>query len=181
MGCHTCSVACKNENAVPLGGWRTWVKEIDKGTYPQVRRHFLPVVCNNCEKPMCVTVCPVKATYKRDDGIVVIDPHRCIGCRYCMAGCPYGVRSINPLYHIAEKCDWCLHRVEAGLEPACVEACPSGARIFGDLNDPDEKIVQLIATNPTDVIKPEMGTQPHAFYINLEQTAVETVSEHEEE
>jgi len=181
IGCNTCSVACKNENAVPLGVWRAWVKEVEKGTYPTVRKHFLPIVCNNCENPICVTVCPVKATYKRDDGIVYIDPHRCIGCRYCMAACPYGVRYINPLYHIAEKCDWCLHRVEAGLKPACVEACPSGARIFGDLNDPDEEIVQLIATNPTAVIKPEMGTNPHAFYINLEYAAVEAVSAHKEE
>lgn len=181
IGCHTCSVACKNENAVPLGVWRAWVKQVEKGTYPNVRKHFLPILCNNCEKPICVTVCPVRATYKLDNGIVYIDPHRCIGCRYCMAACPYGVRYANPLHHIAEKCDWCLHLVEAGLKPACVEACPGGARMFGDLNDPKEQITRLIATNSTGVIKPEMGTDPHAFYINLEQAAVESVSEHKGE
>lgn len=177
IGCHTCSVVCKNENYVPLGVWRAWVKQVEKGKYPHVRKCFLPILCNNCDNPICVTVCPVKATYKRDDGIVYIDPHRCIGCRYCMAACPYGVRYINPLLKIAEKCDWCLHRVESGLEPACVEACPAGARIFGDLHDPESKLVTLISANSTAVIKPEMGTEPHVFYIDLDYVTIEKLPE----
>ena len=180
MGCHTCSVACKSENSVPLGVWRSWVKQIEKGSYPYVSRSFLPIVCNNCENPICVTVCPTKASIKREDGIVYVDPHRCIGCRYCMASCPYGVRYVNPLLNIVEKCHFCLHRVDAGLKPACVEACPGGARIFGDLHDHKSEIAKLIASNPVETIKPEMGTDPQVFYIGLDQVAVEKRAEGEE-
>lgn len=173
IGCNTCAVACKSENNVPLGVWRSWVKRIEKGRYPDVREFFLPIVCNNCENPICVTVCPVRASYRRADGIVYIDPHRCIGCRYCMAACPYGVRYIHPEKKIAEKCYWCHHRVDAGLEPACVVACPAGALKFGDFNDPQSEITKALAKNPVQVIKPEIGTKPQAFYIGLDITAVE--------
>ena len=173
IGCNTCAVACKSENNVPLGVWRSWVKRIEKGRYPDVREFFLPIVCNNCENPICVTVCPVRASYRRADGIVYIDPHRCIGCRYCMAACPYGVRYIHPEKKIAEKCYWCHHRVDAGLEPACVVACPTGALKFGDLDDPQSEIAKAIAKNPVQVIKPEIGTNPQAFYIGLDIAAVE--------
>ena len=172
MGCHTCSVVCKSENDVPLGVWRAWVKQVEKGTYPDVRKSFVPLLCNNCEHPICVTVCPVNANKKRPDGIVTYDPHRCVGCRYCMAACPYEVRYFHPFKKIIEKCHWCLHRVEAGLEPACVAACPSGARVFGNLLDPKSKIARLIADNAVQVIAPEMGTEPHVFYIGLDQDAV---------
>jgi len=173
MGCHTCSVACKNENFVPLGVWRAWVKQIEKGAYPSVRKHFLPILCNNCENPICVTVCPTKASHQREDGIVLVDPHKCIGCRYCMAACPYDVRYVSPLLHIVQKCDWCSHRVDAGLKPACVEACPADARVFGDLNDPDSAISKLIAINTTQVLKPDMGTHPQVFYINADIDAID--------
>ena len=173
IGCHTCSVVCKSENNVPLGVWRSWVKKIEKGLFPHVKEFFLPIVCNNCEKPICVTVCPVNASIKRPDGIVYIDPHRCIGCRYCMAACPYGVRYINPASKIAEKCYWCLHRVESGLDPACAAACPSGAIIFGDLNDPESPVSKAVAENAVQVIKPEIGTDPQTFYIGLDISAVE--------
>jgi len=172
IGCHTCSVVCKSENDVPLGVWRAWVKQIEKGIYPDVRRSFLPLLCNNCERPICVTVCPVRANKKRPDGIVTYDPHRCVGCRYCMAACPYEVRYLHPFKKIVEKCHWCLHRVEAGLEPACVAACPSGARVFGNLLDPQSKIARLIANNPVQVIQPEMGTDPRVYYIGLDEDAV---------
>lgn len=177
IGCNTCAVACKSENNVPLRVWRSWVKKVEKGKYPNAKEYYLPVVCNNCEKPICVTVCPVKAGIKRPDGIVYIDPHRCIGCRYCMASCPYGVRYINPTKKIAEKCYWCHHRIDANLKPACVLACPTGAIKFGDLNDPESDISKAMAKNAVQVIKPEIGTSPQAYYIGLEISAVEAKQE----
>lgn len=167
--CQTCQVSCKSENRVPLGVWRTWVKQIEKGRYPAVSKSFLPVLCNNCENPACVTVCPTKASVQRPDGIVIIDPHRCIGCRYCMAACPYSMRYINPLLGIAQKCDWCSRRIDAGLDPACVVDCPTEAIVFGDLNDPQSAISRMISTLPTSRLKVDMGTRPQAFYIGLDE------------
>ena len=177
IGCNTCAVACKSENNVPLGVWRSWVKKVEKGEFPHTRELFLPLVCNNCEQPICVTVCPVAASIQRSDGIVYIDPHR---CRYCMAACPYGVRYINPVTGVAEKCYWCHHRVDAGLKPACVEACPTQAIIFGDLNEQNSEIAQAVSENAVQVIKPEMGTEPHTFYIGLDISAVEAKQKEED-
>lgn len=180
IGCDTCAVACKSENDVPLGVWRNWVKKVEKGYYPHTNEFFLPIVCNNCKNPICVTVCPVNAGIIRSDGIVYIDPHRCIGCRYCMAACPYGVRYINPQKKIAEKCFWCHHRVDAGSEPACVLACPTGAILFGDMNDPSSDIATALTKNAVQVIKPEIGTDPCTFYIALDTETVEAKETEEE-
>jgi len=180
IGCNACAVACKSENEVPLGVWRSWVKRVEKGKYPHAKEYFLPIVCNNCAKPICVTVCPVKASIQRADGIVYVDPHRCIGCRYCMASCPYGVRYINPVSGIVEKCFWCHHRVDAGLDPACAVACPTGAILFGDLNDPDSRVTKALAENAIQVLKAEMGTDPQTFYIGLDQEAVDTKEKEKE-
>ncbi|MBI5182909.1 MAG: 4Fe-4S dicluster domain-containing protein [Nitrospinae bacterium] len=168
IGCHTCSVSCKAENDVPLKVFRSWVKIIEKGRYPNVSRSFLPSLCNNCDNPICLKNCPVKATWQRDDGIVMIDEHRCIGCKYCMASCPYDVRHVNPLKRYVQKCYWCYHRVDKRVAPACVEVCIGRARIFGDINDPNSEISQLIATNPVQVLKPEMATEPRVYYIGLD-------------
>ena len=126
-GCHACSVACKSEFDVPLGNTRSWVEFTEKGTYPNVSRSFLPRLCNQCSEPQCVSVCPTGATYQREeDGIVVVDPDVCIGCKYCMQACPYDARFINPKTGAADKCDFCLHRVSQGVVPSCVNTCVAG-------------------------------------------------------
>jgi len=173
IGCHSCSVACKTENEVPPAVFRSWVKLMDKGAYPNARSLSLPVLCNNCENAVCVKVCPVKASYKREDGIVMVDPHKCVGCKYCMAACPYQVRHLNPIRRYVQKCSFCYQRVDAGLMPACVETCPAKARVFGDLNDPTSDIVKLLVENPTSVLKPESGTKPNVFYIALDKDIVD--------
>jgi len=173
-GCQACSVACKAENGVPLSVFRTWVKMIEKGRYPNVSLSFLPAFCNNCENPICVRNCPTQATYRREDGIVMQDPHRCIGCKYCFASCPYDVRYLDPLKRIVQKCTWCHHRVDAGLEPACVNACPTRALIFGDINDPESEIAKTLASNAVQVLKPEKDTHPHVFYIGADTVAMRT-------
>ncbi len=166
IGCHACSVACKAEFDVPLGSTRSWVEYVEKGEYPNTGRSFLPRLCNQCTHPACVDVCPTNATWKREeDGVVVVDPEICIGCKYCILACPYDARFLNPVTGAADKCDFCLHRVSQGLVPACVETCIGRARIFGDLNDPESEISRLIATNPVTVLRPEKGTEPNVFYI----------------
>ncbi|MFQ5755096.1 MAG: sulfate reduction electron transfer complex DsrMKJOP subunit DsrO [Acidiferrobacterales bacterium] len=171
IGCHACSVACKAEFDVPLGSTRSWVEYIEKGNYPNVSRNFLPRLCNHCSHPNCVDVCPTGATWKREeDGIVVVDPNICIGCKYCIQACPYDSRFLNPVTGAADKCDFCLHRVSRGLAPACVETCIGRARIFGDLNDPESEIARMIASNPVSVLRPGMGTEPNVYYIAADHT-----------
>ncbi len=171
IGCHACSVACKSEFDVPLGVTRSWVEYIEKGTYPDVTRSFLPRLCNHCSDPPCVDVCPTGATWKREeDGIVVVDPDTCIGCKYCIQACPYDARFLNPVTGVADKCDFCQHRVEQGLVPSCVNACMGDARIFGDLNDPDSEISRRTASNHVSVLRRGMGTEPNVFYIAADHT-----------
>ena len=171
IGCHACSVACKSEFDVPLGSTRSWVEYTEKGTYPNVKRSFLPRLCNHCTHPPCVDVCPVGATWKREeDGIVVVDPELCIGCGYCVLACPYDARFMNPVTKSADKCDFCLHRVSRGLVPSCVNTCMAEARIFGDLNDPESEISKKVATNPVTVLRQEMGTEPNVYYIEADHT-----------
>ena len=138
IGCHACTVACKEENHVPVGAFRTWVKYVERGEWPGTRRYFSVLRCNHCESAPCVTICPTRALYTRDDGIVDFDRDRCIGCKACMQGCPYDALYIDPDTNTAAKCHYCAHRVESGLEPACVVVCPEQAIISGDLDDPRE-------------------------------------------
>lgn len=127
-GCHACSVACKSEFDVPLGVNRSWVEYTEKGNFPNVQRTFLPRLCNHCSEPPCVDVCPTGATYKQeDDGIVVVNSDICIGCKYCILACPYDARFLNHTTGVADKCDFCQHRVAQGLEPSCVNTCVGGA------------------------------------------------------
>ncbi len=169
IGCHACSVSCKAELDVPLGATRSWVEYAEKGEYPYVSRAFVPRLCNHCEHPPCVSVCPTGATWKREeDGIVVVDSEICIGCKYCIQACPYDARFVNPDTGSADKCDFCQHRVAQGVVPACVEACIGRARIFGDLNDPESEISKQVRTQPVTVLRPGQGTEPNVFYIGLD-------------
>ncbi len=165
VGCHTCTVACKSENNVPLGYWRSWVKGIQKGKYPDVKNFYLRRLCNHCDTPPCVEVCPVEATVRRPDGVVTIYYGKCIGCGMCIAACPYDARFFNPVRHTADKCTFCTHRIDAGMLPACVTSCIGRAITFGDLNDPKSEVSRLIADNATTVLKPDLRTHPKVYYI----------------
>ncbi len=182
IGCHACSTACKSENEVPLGVYRTWVKYVETGTYPDSRRHFQVTRCNHCANPPCVRICPVEAMYQRDDGIVEFDSNVCIGCKACMQACPYDAIHIDPNTNTIAKCHYCAHRVEVGLQPACVVVCPEQAIIAGDINDPGTEISQLLSQQDVTVRKPEQGTAPKLFYIEgndilLHPTATERTPE----
>lgn len=172
IGCHACTVACKAEHDIPIGVNRTWVKYIEKGEFPNARRYFLVNRCNHCEDAPCVTICPTKALFKRADGIVDFDSDRCIGCKSCMQACPYDALYIHPNTHTAAKCNYCAHRTERGLEPACVVVCPERAIIAGDMDNPQTEIARLIAREPLRVRKPEQGTRPKVFYIGAEEAII---------
>jgi Fe-S-cluster-containing dehydrogenase component/formate-dependent nitrite reductase membrane component NrfD len=172
IGCHACTVACKEENGVPLGAFRTWVKYVERGRYPDTRRYFSVLRCNHCDDAPCVTICPTVALYRRDDGIVDLDGDRCIGCKSCMQACPYDALYIDPDSSTAAKCHYCAHRVEVGLEPACVIVCPERAIIAGDLDDPRTPIARLVASEPVQVRKPEQGTRPKVFYLGADAAAL---------
>ena len=166
IGCHACSTACKSENQVPLGVNRTWVKYVETGAFPDVRRRFQVTRCNHCANPPCVRICPVSAMYQREDGIVEFDPSVCIGCKSCMQACPYDSIYLDPETNSAAKCTFCAHRIDVGLEPACVVVCPEHAILAGDLNDPASEISRKLSTAQATVRKPEQGTGPKLFYIN---------------
>jgi Fe-S-cluster-containing dehydrogenase component/formate-dependent nitrite reductase membrane component NrfD len=172
IGCHACTVACKEENRVPLGAFRTWVKYVEKGTFPDTRRYFSVLRCNHCDDAPCVTICPTVALYRRPDGIVDFDGERCIGCKSCLQGCPYDALYIDPTTNTAAKCHYCAHRIEVGLEPACVIVCPEQAIIAGDLDDPRTPIARLVAREQVEVRKPEQGTRPKVYYVGAESSAL---------
>ncbi len=172
IGCHACTVACKEENRVPLGVFRTWVKYVEKGEFPNTRRHFAVLRCNHCDNAPCVTICPTVALYRRADGIVDFDRDRCIGCKSCMQACPYDALYIDPGTNTAAKCHFCAHRVERGLEPACVIVCPERAILTGDLDDPDSEVSRVIAREQVAVRKPEQGTRPKLFYVGADHATL---------
>lgn len=172
FGCHACSTACKSENEVPLGVNRTWVKYVETGMFPNSRRHFQVTRCNHCENPPCVRICPVTAMYQRDDGIVEFDSEVCIGCKACMQACPYDAIYIDPDSHTAAKCHFCSHRLDIGLEPACIVVCPAHAIIGGDMENPLSEISRVLASNQVTVRKPEQGTAPKLYYIGGESAVM---------
>lgn len=219
IGCRSCAVVCKIHNSLPPGTWWQRVETIGAkvhhtpvGRYPDFSEVYLPVPCQHCDNAPCVKVCPVGATWQREDGLVLIDFERCIGCRYCMTACPYGVRQFNwqssdknfkeafkklgypqdwfadssyrpgyPLEHrtkegrlvftpkrprgVVEKCTFCVQYVDQGLPPACVRGCPGNARIFGDLNDPNSLISQVIKRRDIIRMREDLNTSPKVFYL----------------
>ena len=192
VGCQACVIACKSENKVPLGVFRTVVQVLEtghmekddagmviteNGNYaPNVKKSMLPLICNHCSKPACVAVCPVKATFKRQDGVVLIDYSICMGCGTCIQACPYNMRFFNPVQKTADKCTFCVHRLNKGLAPACVTSCVGRARIFGDLMDPRSEVSRLVANNPTSRLKVGSGNDPQVYYIGLDGNLAETAN-----
>ncbi len=192
IGCARCMDACKTENNVPREPFffRTWVERYvikrdeslvveNIGIEPAqlsesgeesdiLRSFFVPKLCNQCEHPPCVQVCPVGATFSTDEGVVLVDANRCIGCRYCIQACPYGARYLNPATQTADKCTFCYHRITKGLLPACVEVCPTQARVFGDLNSSASPLTRLKRMKKIHVLKPYLNTEPKVFYANLD-------------
>jgi Fe-S-cluster-containing dehydrogenase component len=194
IGCNRCVEACKAENGVPDEPYyfRTWIErysvlangetEVEcisaRPAAPHeepppekrdvVRTFFVPKLCNHCAHPPCVQVCPVGATFATRDGVVIVDEKRCLGCRYCIQACPYGARFLNPRTHTADKCTFCYHRVVKGLQPACVEACPTQARVFGDLRSRASRLVRMQRLEKIHVLKPDLNTEPKVFYTQLD-------------
>lgn len=176
IGCQACTVSCASENQTPAGAFRTIVNQFQVRTdgHAAPDNVLLPRLCNHCDNPPCVPVCPVQATFQRQDGIVVIDNKRCVGCAYCVQACPYDARFINHSTQTADKCTFCVHRLQAGLLPACVESCVGGARIIGDIKDPDSTISRMLARHHDEikVLKPEENTLPHVFYLGLDDAFI---------
>ncbi|MDE0117651.1 MAG: polysulfide reductase NrfD [bacterium] len=173
IGCHACTVACKAEHEVPLGVNRTWVKYIETGTFPDVGRHFSVMRCNHCDDAPCISICPTNALFRADNGVVDFDDGNCIGCKGCMNACPYDAIYINPVTNTANKCNFCNHRIEQGLEPSCVVVCPTHAIKVADLDDPTDATTELIARSDTVVRAPEQNTQPKVYYRGADQASLD--------
>lgn len=193
IGCGRCVEACKVENDVPDEPFffRTWVERyaihedgsvtvdspgggrngfpaVESDPHGVLRTFFVPKLCNHCEKPPCVQVCPVGATFVSEDGVVLVDPEYCIGCRYCIQACPYGARYLDPRTRTADKCTFCYHRITKGLQPACVEVCPTQARVFGELEQRASPLQRLMRMHPIRTLKPDLNTEPKVFYTDLD-------------
>jgi len=188
-GCTACVDACREENNVAKFDDPSidihWIRKATVSRKVENAREFeMPLLCNHCDDPPCALVCPVKATYKRKDGIVIVDKHRCIGCRYCLIACPYNMRMFNfksnhewnnetyptRAHGVSESCHFCHHRLDQGGEPACVEACRNanqGALVFGDLNDSSSQVSKLVAEGRVRALREDLGTNPKVFYIGL--------------
>ncbi len=176
IGCHACTTACKSENHVALGVFRTWVKNVDVGVFPEVRRHFAVLRCNHCEDAPCVEICPVTAMYQRDDGLVDFDESLCIGCKACMQACPYDAIYMDPDSNTAAKCNFCSHRVDEGLLPACVVVCPVEALVFGDMDDSTSRVARTLKEQKVTVRRAEQKTRPKAFYVGAHEATLDPLA-----
>lgn len=173
-GCYACQVSCKYENGLGLGQrWNRVLTVGPSGKFPNIEMYWLPVQCQECENPSCVHVCPTGASYRNDDGVVLIDKSKCIGCRYCMMACPYGVRYFNEDEGVVEKCTLCYHRTSVGTVPSCVLMCNGKARFYGDLDDPNSDASRKLAeTDAKDIhYLKDVGNKPTCAYILSEKYA----------
>lgn len=193
IGCGSCVRACSQENAVPAHYFRTWVERyrvsrtgevaVDSpnggmdGFEPLVsgqdvsKAFFFPKLCCHCTHTPCVQLCPVGASYRTEDGVILVDATRCIGCGYCVQACPYGSRFIHPVTHVASKCTLCYHRITRGLQTACIQACPVGARMLGDTKQVGDRIAEIIATERVQILQPQLLTKPNCYYLGLTKEA----------
>jgi len=164
VGCSDCVVACQIENNVPIGYCRDWIVEVTTGTYPNLSMELRSERCNHCSNAPCVRCCPTTASHITDGGIVLVDEKNCIGCKACIAACPYDARFIHPEGHV-DKCTFCDERVEKGQDPACTSVCPTKCIYFGDIDDPNSIISKLIKTRTWKTLIPEAGTEPNIYYL----------------
>ena len=166
IGCGDCVVACKTENRVPEGLNRDWVVEATEGKYPQLATEFRSERCNHCSNATCVTLCPTGAShYWSGTNIVLVDPDMCTECKACIAACPYDARLVMHPDGYVDKCTFCHHRVEEGLDPACVSSCPTRCMHFGSIDDPGSEVSRLLKTRKYKVLKPETGNEPNVYYL----------------
>jgi Fe-S-cluster-containing dehydrogenase component len=165
VGCNACVIACKTENALPEGNFRSWIVVETRGVFPDLSQEIRSERCMHCSDAPCVTNCPTGASHYGEGGTVLVDKDDCTGCKACMAACPYEARTIHP-DGFADKCTFCLHRVGKGKLPACVETCPTNALTFGDLNDPTSDVAKLLVSRKHAVQKPERGTNPNVYFLS---------------
>ena len=164
VGCSDCVVACQIENNVPIGYCRDWIQETVTGAYPTLALEFRSERCNHCDNAPCVRCCPTGASHKLENGIVMVTKEECIGCGACIQSCPYDARYQHPDGYV-DKCTFCSHRVQEGLQTACASVCPTKCIYFGDLEDPKSEVSQLLKTRTYKSLAPEAGTKPQIFYL----------------
>ena len=164
VGCHSCRLACQNQNGLEYTETFNWIKEQERGKYPSYDREYVPLQCNHCENAPCQRVCPTGATYTTPEGVVLVNKKTCVGCKYCMEACPYKMRIILHHAGIVVKCRFCIELVREGGTPACVSTCPTQVRIFGDLDDPNSEISRFIAGNRAEPLRTDLGTLPKIYY-----------------
>ena len=164
VGCSACVLACKTENGVPAGAYRDWIVQEVSGTFPDLSMEVRSERCNHCSRAPCVSVCPTGASHVAEGGVVAVDRAKCVGCKVCVASCPYDARYVHPKGYV-DKCTFCLHRVQKGRDPACVTNCPTRALTFGDLSDESGPLATLLRTRKHKVLRPEANTHPNLFFL----------------
>lgn len=164
VGCNACVVTCQQGYQLPAENKLNWVEVKQSGSFPNIKMEFTPLLCAHCDDPVCVDACPVDgATYKTEDGFVLVDEEKCIGCTACVHACPYGARSMNTENNKAVKCTFCASRVTEGGGPLCVNTCITGARIFGDLDDPNSEVSKLL--KQAEQLDDPKGIKPQVYYL----------------